>query len=207
MLCESINTPPLRNCPSRLRRPCSSSTSPFCLRVAGRGRDVVETAKSVLSLEETARQLLFLHSSKSSLESNLPVCYCIQTTPQPTSSVTPLRPPPRPRLFYGCWRSVYSLSPSTHTHTHTSTRLRIYVRTHCEIHEAVREPFLLVSSFYLAPERTNFACTRVALLFGNLTYVCLLAYSLACGALIRPKSFRDKPLPTWTSFTISFASS
>lgn len=27
--------------------------------------------------EETAHQLLFLHSSKSSLESNLPVCYCI----------------------------------------------------------------------------------------------------------------------------------
>jgi len=74
----------------------------------------------------------------------------------------------------------------THTYTHTHTRLRIhiYMRVHCETYEAVREPFL-VSSLCLVLERTNFACTRVTLLFGNLTYVCLLACllarSLACG--------------------------
>jgi len=167
VLCESINIPSLRNCPSRLRRPCSSSTSPFCLRVAGRGRDVVETAKSILGLEETARQLLFLHSSKSSLESNLPVCYCIQTTPQPTSSVTSLQPPPRPLLFYGCCRSVYSLSHTNtntyiHTHARARTRLRIYVRTHCEIHEAVREPFLLVSSLFRPRFRTHKFCMHAS---------------------------------------------
>jgi len=133
VLCESINIPSLRNCPSRLRRPCSSSISPFCLRVAGRGRDVVETAKSILGLEETARQLLFLHSSKSSLESNLPVCYCIQTTPQPTSSVTSLQPPPRPLLFYGCCRSVYSLS-HTNTNTHIHTRARAHTAAYICAH-------------------------------------------------------------------------
>lgn len=160
--------------PVELSTPTSASMFfhlPFC--VSQEKGEMVETAKSVLGLEETARQLLFLHSSKSSLESNLPVCYCIQTTPQ-----LQRHPSPRPRLFYGRCRPIYPLSPHTHTHTytHTHTHAYVYVRIRWEIHEAVRrEPSLLVSSLCLAPERTNFACTRVALLFGNLTYVCLLA--------------------------------
>jgi len=52
--------------------------------------------------------------------------------------------------------STFSRCERTHTHT----------RAHCETYEAVREPFL-VSSLCLVPERTNFACTRVTLLFGN----------------------------------------
>jgi len=59
-------------------------------------------AKSVLGLEEAARQLLFLRSGKSSLESNLPVCYCIRTT-----SPAALRYLPLPYSFYDrCSSSV-----------------------------------------------------------------------------------------------------
>lgn len=64
-------------------RPCPSFFSPRLLRIAERGRKRRRILQSRFSRPrgDSARQLLFLHSSKSSLESNLPVCYCIQTTP------------------------------------------------------------------------------------------------------------------------------
>lgn len=144
---------------------------PSCVSQGERG--MLETAKSVLGLEETARQLLFLHSSKSSLESNLPVCYCIQTTPQ-----LQRYPSPSSLALASLLRSlqVYPLSPRAQTHT--CARATTCTRAHT-LRETVCEHSLLVSS--LALERTNFACTRVALLFGNLTYVCLPACLLACG--------------------------
>lgn len=128
-------------------------------RVAGkrkrrRGRDCKVGSPD---LEEAARQLLFLHSSKSSLESNLPVCYCIQTTPQPVS-----RYPFPPRLFYGRCRSVSAS-------LRASERKRSLARSRARVHtvKVVREPFLFVSSFRSASKHTDFACTRVASLFSD----------------------------------------
>lgn len=108
----------LRNCPPRLRRPCSSSTSRSCVSQEERG--IVETVKSVLGLEETARQLLFLHSSKSSLESNLPVCYCIQTTP--ATPALPLSTLPRARVSFTVAAGLSTLSRREHTQVATYTR-------------------------------------------------------------------------------------
>lgn len=102
----------------RLRRPCSSSTSrPACRRRRERG--MAETEKSVLGLEETARQLLFLHSSKSSLESNLPVCYCIQTTPQLQRYPSPSTLAPA-SLLRSLQVRLPSLASSIHTHCERS---------------------------------------------------------------------------------------
>lgn len=109
---------------------------PFCVSPEERG--TVETVKSVLGLEETARQLLFLHSSKSSLESNLPVCYCIQTTPQPTSSVPPLSVLLRARVSFTVAAGPSTLSRREHTHTRTHIHIHIrdcvYTRAHTARH-------------------------------------------------------------------------
>lgn len=108
---------------------------PFCVSPEERG--TVETVKSVLGLEETARQLLFLHSSKSSLESNLPVCYCIQTTPQPTSSVpSSLSSSALASLLRSLQVRLPSLVASTHTHTRARIHIRdcVYTRAHTARH-------------------------------------------------------------------------
>lgn len=105
---------------------------PFCVSPEERG--TVETVKSVLGLEETARQLLFLHSSKSSLESNLPVCYCIQTTPQPTSSVPPLSVLLRARVSFTVAAGPSTLSRREHTHTHTHIHTYTYAIAYIHAH-------------------------------------------------------------------------
>lgn len=75
--------------------------------------------------------------------------------------------PSHPPCLFGTitCRSVYSLA----AHIHADTRTRASTQ-----HSKIREAFLFVSSLYLASERMEFVCTRVALLFGNLTYIYLL---------------------------------
>lgn len=94
-------------------RPYPSFFSPRLLRIAERGRKRRRRLQSRFSRPrgDSACQLLFLHSSKSSLESNLPVCYCIQTTPTTNlllalsrSSRYPAPRVPRPGLLQDRWR-------------------------------------------------------------------------------------------------------
>jgi hypothetical protein len=104
-------------------------------------------AKSVLGFEEAARQLLFLRSGKSSLESNLPVCYCIRT-----SSLATLRYLPPPSLASApLLRSLQQLRP--------------LLRAHAGPFDCTWPPF--------AWKRANFACTRVDSLNGNSTQTLL----------------------------------
>lgn len=135
----------------------SSSFSPI-LRVAGGERDWEDCKVGSIGLEEAARQLLFLHSGKSSLESNLPVCYC--KLPHSQSRVIPLR-------------VSFTVAAGPSLLLYTSERERERERVH--IVRVLREPFLFVSSFRFASKHTDFVCTRVALLFSDLTYACLLA--------------------------------
>lgn len=93
------------------------------VRIAERGRKRRRRrlqSRFSRSRGDSARQLLFLHSSKSSLESNLPVCYCIQTTP--TANLLALS------LSSRCPHGSFTIGGGSVVYVHS--RVRIHVRTY-----------------------------------------------------------------------------